>query len=45
MSDKQKPPHAFLVRWGKYELEAIGIPAIVVVAVLILLGARWLALI
>jgi hypothetical protein len=45
MPDKSKPPHALVVRWGKYEMEAIGIPAIAVIAVLLVLGARWLGLI
>ena len=42
---KERPTHALLVRWGKCELQALGIPAIAAVVVLALLVARWLALI
>lgn len=41
---KGKATHALLVRWGDCELEAVGIPAITAVVVLLLLGARWLGL-
>ncbi len=42
---KNKPRHALLVRAGKYQLEALGLPAIVTVVIVALLGARWLGLI
>ncbi len=44
MPQKEKATHALLVRWGDCELEAVGIPAITAVVVLLLLGARWLGL-
>jgi hypothetical protein len=37
--------HALLLRCGKYEVQAFGIPAIVTVFVVLLLGVRWLGLI
>ena len=41
----KKPAHALLLRWGKCEIQALGIPAIIAVVVVALLGARWLGLI
>jgi hypothetical protein len=37
--------HALLMRGGKFELQALGCPAIVTVVVFTILGARWLGLI
>ena len=45
MPPRKEPTHALLLRWGKCELQAIGVPAIVAVIVVALLGARWLGLI
>jgi len=43
---REKPPnHALLVRLGKYEFQAVGLPAILAVIALALLTARWLGLI
>jgi hypothetical protein len=45
MNPEKQSRHALLLRWGKYEFQALGIPAILVVVVAALLGARWLGLI
>ena len=45
MIHEKEPRHALLLRWGKCELQALGIPAIVAVIVVALVGPRWLGLI
>jgi hypothetical protein len=45
MPNKQERPHALLVRWGKFEVHAFGVPAIIAVVVFAVLGGRWLGLI
>jgi len=45
MPQKEKSAHALLVRLGRCEVQALGIPAIVAVVVFALLGARWLGLV
>jgi hypothetical protein len=45
MLQKKEPSHALFVRWRDLEIGAFGIPAIVAVVVVALLGARWLGLI
>jgi hypothetical protein len=45
MIPEKHPRHALLLRWGKCEVHALGIPAIVAVVLLTLLGARWMGLI
>jgi hypothetical protein len=44
MNPDRLPRHALLLRWGKCELQALGIPAILSVVVVALIGARWLGL-
>lgn len=49
MSTKSLRSHALLVRCGKYEFQALGIPAIIAVVIVVvivaLLGALWFGLI
>jgi len=45
MNPEKPSRHGILLRWGKYEFQAFGIPAILTVAVVAVLGARWLGLI
>jgi len=44
MLPDKRPPHALLVRWGKFELQAFGFPAIIAVMIFTIVGARWLGL-
>ncbi len=44
MPRKEKYAHALLVRWGRFELHALGLPAIIAVVVFTVLGARWFGL-
>jgi hypothetical protein len=44
MPRKEKQTHALLVRWGRFELRALGLPAIIAVVVLTVVGARWFGL-
>jgi hypothetical protein len=45
MTPEKQPRHALFVRWKDYELGAFGVPAIVAVIMLALIGARWLGVI
>jgi hypothetical protein len=45
MSPEKQSPHVLFVRWGKFELQALGIPAVIAVVVFTIVGARWLGLI
>lgn len=45
MTPEKPSRHALFLRFGNCELGALGLPAIAVVVVLTLLGARWLGLI
>ncbi len=45
MSPEKQPPHALFVRWGKFEIQALGFPAVIAVVIFTVVGARWLGLI
>jgi hypothetical protein len=45
MLQKKEPAHALFVKWRDLEIGAFGIPAIIAVIVVALIGARWLGLI
>lgn len=45
MPNKEERPHALPVQWGKFEVHAFGVPAIIAVVVCAVLSGRWPGLI
>jgi hypothetical protein len=44
MAPNKELQHALLFKWGKFQLGAYGVPAIVAVILIAVIGAKWVGI-